>query len=95
MEELQDHPAEEEVDFSGDEESLELLEEGYDVGKKFAEGGQGELFHGFDRRLNRLVALKSLRGEPFPEISGCGGSSSPKRGSPPSSTIRRSCRSTR
>ena len=63
MEELQDHPAEGEVDFSGDEESLELLEESYDVGKKFAEGGQGELFHGFDRRLNRLVALKSLRGE--------------------------------
>ncbi|MEI3001634.1 MAG: hypothetical protein V8T86_12180, partial [Victivallis sp.] len=36
MEELQDHPAEGEVDFSGDEESLELLEESYDVGKKFA-----------------------------------------------------------
>lgn len=52
-----------EVAFSAGEEALAPLEESYDLGDAFAEGGQGILFRGFDRKLRRLVALKSMRPE--------------------------------
>lgn len=60
IEELRDKHLPENVVFSGEEDQLELLEDGYDLEKQFAEGGQGALYRGFDRKLRRLVAVKSL-----------------------------------
>ena len=62
IEELRDKLRPGDVLFSGEEEQLDLLEEGYDLQKQFAEGGQGVLYRGFDRKLRRLVAVKSLHG---------------------------------
>ncbi len=63
MEQLQEKRQHGEIRFSGNEDSLELLENTYNLEKQFAEGGQGLLYHGFDRKLERLVAIKSLRPE--------------------------------
>ena len=57
---LRDKRSPGDVLFSGEEEKLALLEEEYELRKPFAEGGQGELYQGFDRKLHRLVAVKSL-----------------------------------
>lgn len=51
------------VNFSGDELPLDSLDDEYEIREKIAEGGQGLLFRGYDRRLHRLVAIKSLRRE--------------------------------
>ena len=63
MEELRDKRPKCEVVFSDNEDTLEPLDETYNRGTKFAEGGQGLLCRGFDRKLQRLVAIKSLREE--------------------------------
>ena len=60
IEKLRDKLRPGDVLFAGEEESLHLLEEEYELKKQFAEGGQGALFRGFDRKLRRLVAIKSL-----------------------------------
>lgn len=63
IEELREHHNPGNVNFSGDELKLDSLNDEYEVREKIAEGGQGLLFRGFDRRLHRLVAIKSLRKE--------------------------------
>lgn len=60
---LRDKRPPQEVAFPGNEERLDLIEDNYELGREFAEGGQGKLYSGFDRRLRRLVAIKSLRRE--------------------------------
>lgn len=60
---LRDRHPPREVVFLGGEEQLESLEDNYELGREFAAGGQGKLYCGFDRRLRRLVAIKSLRRE--------------------------------
>ena len=62
IQELRDKLRPGDVLFSGEEEQLDLLEDGYEIRKQFAEGGQGALFRGFDRKLHRLVAVKTLHG---------------------------------
>ncbi|MDR0932256.1 MAG: protein kinase [Victivallales bacterium] len=63
IEKLQKKQSHSEVVFSSEEVPLPTLEDCYDRGEAFAEGGQGILYHGFDRKLQRLVALKSMRPE--------------------------------
>ena len=53
IEKLRDKLRPGDVLFAGEEESLHLLEEEYELKKQFAEGGQGALFRGFDRKLRR------------------------------------------
>lgn len=66
IEELRDKPRPEDVVFSGEEQKLDFLENDYELESQIAEGGQGMLFRGKDKKLHRLIAVKSLH----PEKSG-------------------------
>lgn len=63
IEELRDRPAQRCVEFSGGELELDELENRYELEERIAEGGQGTLFRGLDKKLRRLVAIKSLHPE--------------------------------
>ena len=42
-------------------DNLSDIDSSYNIGEKFAEGGQGEILSGTDRLLKRFVAIKSLK----------------------------------
>ena len=63
IEELRDRPSQKDVEFSGSELRLDYLENEYELEDRIAEGGQGTLFRGLDKKLRRQVAIKSLHPE--------------------------------
>jgi len=63
IEELRDRPSQKDVEFSGSELRLDHLENEYELEDRIAEGGQGTLFRGLDKKLRRQVAIKSLHPE--------------------------------
>lgn len=52
-----------EVDFDHVQLELNKIDSEYEVGEQIAEGGQGTLFRGRDRKLRRVVAIKSLNSD--------------------------------